>query len=306
LQEVVLSTDQDPFYKANIFKNFGDLGISIKQLVDEFQLKTKSNQNIQSIADMKRFVEEYPEFRKMSGNVSKHVAVMGELSRLIEVRNLLDVSELEQELACKQDHGAAVKKIKKMMDRQDISKEELLKLVMLYALRYEEGGSELEIFMEQLFQKGVEADKVGLISALTAYAGAAQRLGDLFENSNLLKIARSSVLRGLKGVNNIYTEHKPCLRLILQSLVGGSLKDSDFPFLHGNPTRERPQDIIVFIVGGATYEEAFAIHELNEDASFGARIVLGGSSILSAKSFLEELGRVRQIVTSSYSGKRRV
>jgi len=45
----------------------------------------------------------------MSGNVSKHVAVMGELSRLIETHNLLDVSELEQELACKQDHGTAVK-----------------------------------------------------------------------------------------------------------------------------------------------------------------------------------------------------
>jgi len=306
LQEVVLSTDQDPFYKANIFKNFGDLGIAIKQLVDEFQVKTKNNQNIQSIADMKRFVEEYPEFRKMSGNVSKHVAVMGELSRLIEVRNLLDVSELEQELACKQDHSSAVKKIKKMMERPEISKEDLLKLVMLYALRYEEGGSELENFVEMLFQRGIEPDKVGLISALIAYAGVQQRLGDLFENSNFLKIARSSVLRGLKGVNNIYTEHKPCLRLLLQSLVAGSLKDSEFPFIVGSPSRDRPQDIIVFVVGGATYEEAFSIHELNEDPSFGARIVLGGSTIHSAKSFMDDLMRVRQVVSSSYSGKRKV
>lgn len=48
---------------------------------------------------MKRFVEEYPEFRKMGGDVSKHVALMGELSRLVGRDRLLDVSEVEQSLA---------------------------------------------------------------------------------------------------------------------------------------------------------------------------------------------------------------
>lgn len=48
---------------------------------------------------MKRFVEEYPEFRKLGGNVSKHVALVGELSRLVERDHLLDVGEIEQGLA---------------------------------------------------------------------------------------------------------------------------------------------------------------------------------------------------------------
>jgi len=48
---------------------------------------------------MKRFVEEYPEFRKLGGNVSKHVALVGELSRLVERDKLLEVGELEQQLA---------------------------------------------------------------------------------------------------------------------------------------------------------------------------------------------------------------
>lgn len=49
LQEVVLSSEQDDFYRANMFENFGDLGINIKRLTDEFQLISKSNQNIQTI-----------------------------------------------------------------------------------------------------------------------------------------------------------------------------------------------------------------------------------------------------------------
>lgn len=48
---------------------------------------------------MKRFVEEYPEFRKLGGNVSKHVALVGELSRLVDRDKLLEIGEVEQGLA---------------------------------------------------------------------------------------------------------------------------------------------------------------------------------------------------------------
>ena len=65
-------------------------------MVDEFQVASKSNQKISTIADMQRFVENYPEFRAKSGNVSKHVTLMGELSRLIDERHLMQVSQVEQ------------------------------------------------------------------------------------------------------------------------------------------------------------------------------------------------------------------
>lgn len=40
---------QDDFFKANIYENFGDLGMNIKRMVDDFQQIAKSNQNIQTI-----------------------------------------------------------------------------------------------------------------------------------------------------------------------------------------------------------------------------------------------------------------
>jgi len=48
---------------------------------------------------MRRFIEEYPEFSKLGGNVSKHVALVGELSRLVERDRLMEVGEVEQDLA---------------------------------------------------------------------------------------------------------------------------------------------------------------------------------------------------------------
>lgn len=105
----MLSQDQDPFFKKNMYLNFGDLGGNIKDYVDTYQHKTKSNMNIESIADMKRFVEEYPEFRRLSGNVTKHVTLVGELSRRVGEDSLLEVSELEQSLACNDSHGTDLK-----------------------------------------------------------------------------------------------------------------------------------------------------------------------------------------------------
>jgi vacuolar protein sorting-associated protein 45 len=109
LREIVLSPDQDPFFSKNMYLNFGDLGANVKDYVDQFQTKTKSTQQIDSIADMKRFVEDYPEFRRLSGNVSKHVTLISELSRRVEGGRLLEVSELEQSLACGDQHNADLK-----------------------------------------------------------------------------------------------------------------------------------------------------------------------------------------------------
>ena len=109
LKEIALSQDQDPFFKTNMYLNFGDLGDTIKDYVQQYQSKTKTNASIESIADMKRFVEDYPEFRKLSGNVSKHVALVSELSRRASVESLLEVSEVEQSLACTENHANDVK-----------------------------------------------------------------------------------------------------------------------------------------------------------------------------------------------------
>lgn len=53
----------------------------------------------------------------MSGTVSKHVTVVGELSRLVSERQLMEVSEVEQELACQNDHSSAQQVARSRLDR---------------------------------------------------------------------------------------------------------------------------------------------------------------------------------------------
>ena len=105
LREVTLTTQTDPFFAAHHLATFGDLGTQLKTYVQSYQSRSQSmtgaggGNAINSISDMKRFVEEYPEFRKLGGNVSKHVALVGELSRIVGRDKLLDVGEVEQGLA---------------------------------------------------------------------------------------------------------------------------------------------------------------------------------------------------------------
>lgn len=92
-----------------MFKNFGEIGVNIKVLMDDFQDKTKNQKKIETISDMKEFLDQYPQFKKMSGTVSKHVLLISELSRLVSSHNLMDVSEAEQEMACQSEHSKSVK-----------------------------------------------------------------------------------------------------------------------------------------------------------------------------------------------------
>lgn len=56
---------------------------------------------------MAKFVDNYPEYRKMHGNVSKHVTMVTDMSRIVEERKLMLVSQTEQELACNGGQVAA-------------------------------------------------------------------------------------------------------------------------------------------------------------------------------------------------------
>jgi vacuolar protein sorting-associated protein 45 len=124
-----------------------------------------------------------------------------------------------------------------------------------------------------------------------AYASSSQRQEELFSSSDLFSRARSG-FKGLKGVENVYTQHTPFLERTLSTLMKGRLREQTHPFIDPGDgsvvqaMKERPQDIIVFMIGGTTYEEAKMIAGVNESMP-GVRIVLGGTTIHNSESFLK-------------------
>lgn len=77
-----------------------------------------------------------------------------------------------------------------------------------------------------------------MVGYILDYAGQRKRSMDLFGTQSPMSVTRK-FFRGLKGVENIFTQHTPLLGDILDQLVKGKLKESQYPFLSASDARER-------------------------------------------------------------------
>jgi vacuolar protein sorting-associated protein 45 len=387
--DIVVSGSGDAFFKENMFANYGDLGSSVKKLVDDFQQVSKMNKQIDSIEDMARFVESFPEFRTQSGNVSKHVSLMSELSKIITEKSLMAVSSVEQvrmsgfpksathcfisqlvtfvytsrytrtrrdgyylcrlparnysrnmarktdpfllqEIVCGSDRGYAFASLIEQLGNANVGNTSCLKLVLLFALRYEKTGTEASKQINELTRllskRNVEPAYLRLIRDVAKVrivfpkyqhcfteagdccpyiaiyntdtfllqkklAGEDTRVGDLFGQRTFFSRAQKMV-GGLKGADNVYTQHTPLLVQTLENVAKGKLRESDFPFVadaNGAKDARPPSEIFVFVVGGITYEEAKFVSQMNDTNSLGVHVTLGGTQILNSAGFLGDL-----------------
>ena len=348
LEEVVLSAAQDAFFKKHCHSNFGELGEAIQQLLKDWQKQSaqhsSATQNFSSVEEMQAFMEKFPEIRSQSHTVSKHVAIMGELARLVETCSLLDVSELEQELATTaEDHNTHWRQLMQKLSSPTIKVPDKLRLGLLYALRYETLGN-LHMVQSAMSKGGVPQDMVNLLPIVLRYGGIKSRgpglYGDNDHHTNkgpgnvVTKMTKSFmsnvVLQG--GVENVYAQHVPLVMETVQALVKGKLSTRTHPIVpgswvgggrggtsgnshHGSSSSGSsgeswassmiPSEVLIFMVGGITYEEGTKIHEFNQQqqqsqhgiaSSTGGggggmrqHVVLAGSTVHNSTSFLDEL-----------------
>jgi vacuolar protein sorting-associated protein 45 len=288
LQEVVLSPTQDDFFAKHRYANFGDLGESVRDLLAAYQKSAKRNDNINSIQDMQAFLERYPAFRAESINVSKHVAIMSELARLTDACKLLDISQLEQDIACSNDHSGHKKELMEKIHNPKIENADKLRLTLLFLIRYESYDEAREL-KSKLAEKGLSSQHLAIIDAMLDYCGESKRSGGLFAGGGLMakigKTLTSSLLE--EAPKNVYTQHQPVLSFTLEAIAKGKLKDSSFPVVMGNGST-RPNEVFIYFVGGATYEEATKVAEFNA-SNQGMKVILGGSSVQNSASFIKEI-----------------
>ena len=289
LEEVVLSSTQDEFFRDNRFNNFGELGEEIQRMLKEYQKHTAQHSaaNLNTIEEMQSFMEKFPELRSRSHNVSKHVAIMGELARLVELCSLMDVSQFEQQLACADDHNAHWRELLEKLESRAIKVPDKLRLGLLYSLRYEVSGN-IHMVQSAMSKGGVPADVVNLVPVMLRYAGSKSRGPGLFgDDHHLLGKMTKSILTSVQGVQNVYSQHVPLVMETLQSLVKGKLSARTHPAVGGSVSTVLPEHVLIFMVGGVTYEEGTKIHEFNETSKI--KVVLAGSTVHNSTSFLDEL-----------------
>lgn len=294
-REIVLSQDQDTFFSDTMYLNFGDLGAAVRDYVQHYSKRTKSSQQLESVADIKKFVDGLPEFKKMQSNTTKHVSLVGELSRLVDHDHLLAISEVEQSLACNENHAQDLQSIKDFIASPDVSIYLKYRLTALYGLRYRNNPNAVT---EQLLQalkannNVYEAEELeqAVRNLLGAFSSSRYPQEDLFKQGSIFMRAQQG-LKGLRGVENVYTQHKALLDGILAQQLKNKLPREKYPYV-SRSTDTEPTNIVVFYVGGATFEEARIVGEFNREGSKQS-IMLGGTDIVNPNKFLTALSKAQ-------------
>jgi vacuolar protein sorting-associated protein 45 len=282
----------DDFYSKHLFSNYGEVGIDVKRLMDQFQTNSEKHKQVESLEDMKRFIAEHEEFQRLQNNVTKHVGIMSEVADVIRKRSLLEVSSAEQELATSTSNpSAAAASFEDVMRMPSVQDRDKVRLAMLYALRFESDQMRVRQMLESLTISGIRERDPKLFSAIDTvlrHSGSQSRVGDLYAS-------RSAMNKTI----SFYTQHTPLLSATLQLLTQDRLKPSDYPYMMSGSQEEvmstqaafrraPAREIIVFIIGGSTYEEAKCVHEWNR-ANPNTRVLLGGSAVLNSAAFLDGL-----------------
>jgi hypothetical protein len=77
---------------------------------------------------------------------------------------------------------------------------------------------------------------IKLFNDIVTYGGRDFRL-DSADNTDFITKTKN-VLRGLKGVENVYTQHTPRLVTVISDLIKGKLAEANFPFFE-RTTRDK-------------------------------------------------------------------
>jgi len=298
INEIVLNSFEDEFFCKKQMLNLGEIGVAVKELIESYQKRRGQHSNIDSLDDMHKFVDGYADFMNASNAASKHVGLLTEISNQVKERKLYEISAVEQDITVTQNMKKHFDEVQMHINNPKVLDQDKLRLVMLYALRYEtEPNNNLPILRDMLRQNAISqegAERVRLLDLLLNTCGTNQRRQDLFGNQSFMSRV-GGFFKGVQGVDCVYTQHQPLLDSILNNILKRDLKLQDYPIVDGRLNKKSaPDTIIVFYIGGCTYEEAALVRAKSQSSR--AKIILGGSCIHNSASFLEDMS-----LSSSYN-----
>lgn len=324
-EQILLSELQDKFYKESIYLNYGDLTDKFQRYVEDYKKQTKqssiSNLKTQNLAELKKVLTRFPEFKKLSNNILKHLNLISNLDKEISAQNLWVIGEIQQTIICALENHQAIKtKIMEAFNDPSISTESKIKILLLYVIKFPEQTSELSNFINKLNDTSVTqpsptVSQVSLIKSFNKLFGNkvlkstnnnTNNIGSIF-NKNKININQlfsgnnNNNRSNVPKTDNIYMQYIPKLNETLNNLINHSQQSQNQPSelstlipdnvtnQYGNISNDSPiQDIIIYIKGGVTYEESRLIHELGA-ANPKVNLVIGGDSVLNSSTWLEKL-----------------
>jgi hypothetical protein len=205
-------------------------------------------------------------------------AVFNEITR----QGLFDVAQIEQMIVT---GGGDIDLVLRTIRLPTVSPANALRVALLAALRSEEKPERIEALRRALSEKATWGNgELSYFETLCRIAGRSRRgeYGEIFSKGGLLNFVAG--LRELKSNEGQFEKYKSPLSGIISAVKDGRLSETAFRVPDDRRPKGTIRRVLVFYVGGATYEDFRIATAASTD---GWEVVVGGTTVHNAASFLE-------------------
>ncbi|PVH16159.1 uncharacterized protein CXQ87_004024 [Candidozyma duobushaemuli] len=193
-EQLTLSESQDKFFQETMYMNYGDLTDRFQKYVDEYKKQTKQssieNLKTQDLSEFKKILTRFPEFKKLSNNILKHLNIISEIDKQISGQNLWAVGELQQTITCGLENHQNIKtRLIDLIADHAVSTENKVKLLLLYVAKFPNQQSDLGAMLAKLNDPITTSPpptitQTTLIKQFSRYFGSIKKMSSSESNTN--------------------------------------------------------------------------------------------------------------------------
>jgi syntaxin-binding protein 1 len=289
---------------------------SIDWLVSNVNSFTRTNElgkgdaqstDLNGIATMMR---QLPKFQELGAKYSIHLDLAQMMIKAFKDRKLDQLATVQQSIATGLDTtgkafraGHEFEQLRMLIQDQSVRKEDILRTILLLATNKEFKASQTD---ELLRMGGFGDDEIKAVNNMRRLIAKEKDQGSHFAG-----LSKKNRRKQQSDVGFELSRWTPLLKHLIEALSTNKLSEDEYPKMNlneGEGTGRRPQwarastdamaakatpkassRIIVFVVGGITYSEIRAIHELM-DTNRRTEIILGSTHIIKPNEFSVDMG----------------
>ena len=277
-EPIVFDERHDTFIRDYGCSFLADVGPAVAQRTSEAKrLNQSAKQQIRTpeqIADVVHAASQFQEQFRMVGN---HLAIVDAINAQVSSSSLIRIGELEQAMATSDDPQGHLQEILKL--GEDSTKDEMIRLLLIYALRYQGRAVEQINTLYETFPSCTP-----MMEAIIKIAGNEKRgPDDVFGSRKKLAQFFTDIKALCVEQSQVLDQHKPLLSSILDRIKKSQLSTDAYPYIGAKKGDGfRPRRVVVFYIGGATYYEMRVASQCTD-----LDVVVGGTTVHSTNSFIK-------------------
>ena len=286
--QIVLDARSDRFYSSNLFSEYDRLADAVRKLVSEVKAQNDQlNGTEWTPEQLSHLIRDLQINQEKKAVVSKHVELTSAINTEVKNQDLITVSKLEQQIATENDPKAHYKAVLSAIQSAKTTDQNAFRLCILLAIRYNRENLDFSALKSELCARP-NGDKMGsIIDDVVDYANGSFVAGDRRVLSGII----SSAIK-ITESKSAFALWTPWISGILEKLDKGKLLETAFPSANIAKVNNNNLRVIVFVIGGVTYEEErialqYSKGKRTEDSKI-SEILLGGTQLLNMKSFINQ------------------